>query len=292
MSARGSFKKLGNMKKLTLLIVFTSFFLSKLAWCRDVSILFIGNSYTYLPDLGDPKDPALPQMIQQIAQSIDPHLNITYEFNTPGGYNFERHFNDMRSSMLMSRSYDHVILQGQSIESLELTPWWEQNGNLGVKSFAVFLPKVLELTLRSNSHVTLYVNWGWHPHHPALSVDHPGLVFPPGSKKEGQKWCGENKDQFQDLIDESYLKHSKNYPVVLSKIGRAKLGLERASIISEDEFYLKDDWSHPSVLGAFVTALMLTQDSLGLNISKNKFVPAGVDPEKAIRVQNFLANRK
>jgi hypothetical protein len=37
---------------------------------------------------------------------------------------------------------------------------------------------------------------------------------------------------------------------------------------------------------------MLTQDSLGLYISKNKFVPAGVDPEKALRVQNFLANTK
>ncbi len=263
-----------------------------LAWSKQVTVLFIGNSYTYLPDFGEPESPALPQMIQAIASTIDADLSIKYDFNTPGGYSFEKHLHDSKSLQLLSKKYDKVILQGQSIESLELTPWWEMNGNPGFRSFSLSLPKILDLISHANSEVTLYVNWGWSFRHPALAANHPGLIFPAESEKAGKKWCGENKNEFQDLIDQSYQKTTYGYPVKLSKVGRAWLQLQQSSIVNEDELYLEDDWSHPSQLGAFVAALLLVRDSLELDISKNKYFPTGIDPIKASEVQKFLIINK
>jgi hypothetical protein len=261
------------------------------AQAKDLSVLFIGNSYTYLEGQGQPSDPALPKIIQQIAESVDPSLRIAYAFNTPGGWSFEKHFNDPLSAKLMAAHYDEVILQGQSIESLELTPWWQENGNPGVKSFEVFLPKTLDLVFKSNSNVTLYVNWGWNPRNPLLQDSQPGLYFPVGTPRAGTKWCGRDKFEYQKMIDDSYALHSQGYPVVLSHVGDAWLSLQTAGLVTEDELYLNGDWSHPSVLGGFVTGLTLARDALHLDILKNKYVPAGVESSRAVSIQEFLSPR-
>ena len=204
------------------------------AKAKDLSILFIGNSYTYLEGLSTETDPLLPKIFKQIAESIDPTLHITYSFHTPGGYSFEKHFNDPVSSKLMSGHYDEVILQGQSIESLALTPGWENGGNLGVKSFSAYLPKVLDLVFQNNSNVTLYVNWGWNPKKSLLQEMHPGLYFPADSARAGQKWCGKDKFEYQAIIDQSYDLHSQNYPVTLANFGDEWLKLQIAGIFNDD----------------------------------------------------------
>lgn len=273
-------------KQVFFLFLFSVFSIS--AQAKNVSVLFIGNSYTYLEGQGDSTNPMLPKLIKQIVESIDSDFRITYASNTPGGWSFERHFNDPISTRLMSDRYDEVILQGQSIESLQLTPWWEQNGNRGVKGFEIFLPKVLDLVFKNNSSVTLYVNWGWNAKNSALQEGHPGLYFPPGSGKPGEKWCGRNKFEFQKMINDSYEVHSKKYPVKLSNVGSNWLALQSSGLVTEDELYITGDWSHPSVLGGFVTALILVRDVFHLDISKNKFFPAGVDLQRAIAIQSFL----
>ncbi len=255
-------------------------------------MLFIGNSYTFLPGQGSPSDPGLPKLVSRIAESIDPSLKIHYFFHTPGGYGFELHFSDEESLRLMKMPYDKVVLQGQSVESLELTPWWEQHGNSGVKSFSVYLPKVLDLVFTSNTDVTLYVNWGWSFKNALLQADHPGLFFPAGSSRAGQKWCGESPFELQKMIDESYLRWSRDYPVVLSRVGDAWLLLRSVGVADEDEFYIPDDWSHPSALGSFVAALALVRDSLRLDVSKNSYVPSGIDPARARLIQGVLARKK
>jgi hypothetical protein len=261
------------------------------AEAKQVSVLFLGNSYTYLPGLGDEASPALPKMIQLIAKSIDPDLQLDYSFHTPGGYSFEMHFNDPASTKLLSARYDHVILQGQSIESLELTPWWEQQGNPGVKSFAVYLPKVLELALKANASVTLYVNWAWNPKNTLLKEDQPGLRFPTGTPRAGQKWCGRDRFEYQRMIDESFLHHSAGYPVEYAWIGDAWLALQTQGVASLDEFYIPDDWSHASSLGAFVTALVFARDTFHLDILKNRYAPKGMDPQRALDIAIALSQK-
>ncbi|MBO9668530.1 MAG: hypothetical protein J7501_17160 [Bdellovibrio sp.] len=78
---------------------------------KDISVLFIGNSYVYLPGQGTPEDPALPKLIGKLVESIDSNLHLKYAFNTPGGYTYEKHLNDPKSQSLLQASYDNVILQ-------------------------------------------------------------------------------------------------------------------------------------------------------------------------------------
>ncbi|NJL24425.1 MAG: hypothetical protein HC902_04155 [Calothrix sp. SM1_5_4] len=170
---------------------------------RELSVLFLGNSYTYLPDIGSPEDPGLPRLIKRVAESIEPGLRLRYDFNTPGGYTFEMHFKNADSIRLAGGTYDKVILQGRSNEALELTPWWESIGSPGIKSFSVYLPKLLDVVLRSNDDVTLFVNWNWHPSNVHLREDHVGLFFPEGHPRAGQKWCG--RDSASPKPDQSEL---------------------------------------------------------------------------------------
>src|SRR3712207_973964 len=104
------------------------------AEAREISSLFIGNSYTYLPGQGTPEDPALPRLIRLIAESVEPSLRIDHSFHTPGGYSLTKHLSDPRSVALMKKSYDKVLVQGYSIEALDLPPWWD-SFEIGEKYF-------------------------------------------------------------------------------------------------------------------------------------------------------------
>jgi hypothetical protein len=258
---------------------------------KNLSVLFIGNSYTYLPEIGTPEDPGLPKLVAAIAESIDPELHVSVSANTIGGYRLEQHYANPRSVELLKGAYDKVIIQGYSIESLELPPWWKQYG-IGVEGFAEFLPKVLDLAFQNNRDVTLYVNWGWNPKHDYFKDSHPGLFFPEGHKRAGEKWCGKDKYDYQRRIDESFEKHTQSYRVKLAHVGDGWLKLQDEGIVTQDEMYIStnSDWSHASLVGAWAAALVLVRDSLGLDIRKTTFVPQGLDAQKAVAIQNSLAD--
>lgn len=270
-------------------------FLSILFWtafanAKVVTVLFIGNSYVYLPGQGTSDDPALPKMFSRIVRSIDTSLEVKYSFNTVGSYTFERHFNDSHSQALLQAPFDHVILQGNSIESLELPPDWDQFG-IGVHGFSRFLPKIVNLTMAKNSDITLFVNWGWNFKHSKMQPGAPGLLFPQGTAKAGQPWCGKDKFALQRMIDESYKKTASALPVSLSMVGDAWLSLQAAGLVNEDELYVQDDWSHPSILGAYVEALVLTKDVLKMDISKATYQPPEVDALTAKKIRDFLSTK-
>jgi hypothetical protein len=253
----------------------------------EVTVLFVGNSYTYFPQ--DEADPGVPKFFKAIAESIDPSTHVKPSWALHGGYSFEQHLATPAHVQLMSQHYDHVVLQGQSMESQELTPWFDQNEMPGVKSFRVNLPKVLDLVYQRNSDVTLFVNWIWNAKHTDFQPEHPGLRFPPGHPRAGEKWFPPTARQFQQNINASYRKVSAPYPAHLALVGSAWLELEERGIVSTDELYVEGDWSHPSPLGSFIASLILVREVLHFPLTKNTFVPAGVDPKKARAVTNFLA---
>jgi hypothetical protein len=276
------------MRTIKLSFLLLSIFLgASIASAKDISVLFIGNSYIYLPEQGSPEDPALPKIIDQIIQSIDSSLRLQYAFNTPGGYTYQKHYNDVKTQSLLKDSYDHVILQGQSIESLDLPPEWHKFG-IGVQSFSVYLPKVIDLALAQNSDITVFVNWGWNFKNSNLQSGAEGLLYPPGSPKAGQRWCGKDKFELQHMISDSYKKHTASYKISLSMVGDAWLSLQHAGLVGDDDLYLKNDWSHPSILGAYVEALVLIRDVLKLDISKATYVPDGVNQKLGKSVRDFL----
>jgi hypothetical protein len=96
-------------------------------------------------------------------------------------------------------------------------------------------------------------------------------MFPESSSKRGTSWCGRDPVEYQRLIDESYVTHTCDYPVTLAKVGDAWLDLQSEGLVAPDALYVADDWSHPSVLGAYAAALVLVRDSLKLDIVRNAF---------------------
>lgn len=73
----------------------------------SASVLFIGNSYTYVNNL--------PMLVENITSSFGDY--ISYDSNTPGGATFSDHAaNPTTYSKIKSQLWDFVVLQGQSQE--------------------------------------------------------------------------------------------------------------------------------------------------------------------------------
>lgn len=94
------------MKK-TLLLVSLSF-LTTLSFAQDsLSVLFIGNSYTYVNDL--------PNLTRQLAESLGKELTVGSKTN--GGYTFQAHWSDPQTYTAMRQeNWNVVVLQAQSQE--------------------------------------------------------------------------------------------------------------------------------------------------------------------------------
>jgi len=74
---------------------------------RPLTVLFLGNSYTYANDL--------PGMIAALAEAAGGQKIETAQY-TPGGYTLQRHFLDGRAvPMIAGRKWDVVVLQEQSL---------------------------------------------------------------------------------------------------------------------------------------------------------------------------------
>lgn len=95
------------MKKLvTLAITFTTLSLQLKAQ-DSVSVLFIGNSYTYVNDL--------PVVLSNLTTSLADI--VTVDSKTNGGYTFQNHLSDpVTHTKIHSKPWDYVVLQGQSQE--------------------------------------------------------------------------------------------------------------------------------------------------------------------------------
>lgn len=93
------------MKNLTILL---SLFLGTLASAQDsVSVLFIGNSYTYVNDL--------PSVFTQLTTSLGDEATVDSKSN--GGFTFQNQLNDVAThTKIHARPWDFVVLQGQSQE--------------------------------------------------------------------------------------------------------------------------------------------------------------------------------
>jgi PKD repeat protein len=95
------------MKKIVTLLL-TLFGCVALGSAQDsISVLFIGNSYTYANDL--------PATTKSLAFSLG--KTITFQTKANGGYTFQNHVNDPATyAALHAKPWDVVVLQGQSQE--------------------------------------------------------------------------------------------------------------------------------------------------------------------------------
>ena len=93
------------MKNLTLLV---TILIGSIAQAQDsISVLFIGNSYTYVNDL--------PSVFSQLTNSLGDEVTVDTKSN--GGFTFQNQLNDAAThSKIHARPWDFVVLQGQSQE--------------------------------------------------------------------------------------------------------------------------------------------------------------------------------
>ena len=89
------------------LFVLILFFSAAFSFSQSKSVLFIGNSYTYVNDL--------PRMVSDMATSAGDTL--FYDSHTEGGATFYSHaINTITKDKIKSGHWDIVVLQGQSLE--------------------------------------------------------------------------------------------------------------------------------------------------------------------------------
>ena len=76
----------------------------------EISVLFIGNSFTYCHDL--------PKMVAELAKASK-QTKLVYERETPGGCTLEKHWKDGKAlAKIQSRKWDFVVLQDHSQAAL------------------------------------------------------------------------------------------------------------------------------------------------------------------------------
>ena len=96
-----------NMKKILLSFLCFPIASSFLSAQDSISVLFIGNSYTYVNDL--------PATLGSLAASLG--KEITMDSKANGGYTFQNHTNDpLTYTKIHSKPWDVVVIQGQSQE--------------------------------------------------------------------------------------------------------------------------------------------------------------------------------
>jgi hypothetical protein len=112
----------------------------------SISVLFVGNSYTYVNDL--------PSMTSNLAVSLGDE--ITFDSKTNGGFTFANQLNDpLTHTKIESKPWDYVILQGQSQEPS--FPYTQVNTNT--------LPQAVQLAdsvydNRYCSQTMFFMTWG------------------------------------------------------------------------------------------------------------------------------------
>ena len=126
-------------------IVFISF--SSLSFSQDsISVLMIGNSYTYYNNQNS--------ILSDLSASLGNH--VTAQRKTNGGYTFALHASDPTTYQdINSNNWDYVILQAQSQEPS--FPWGQVNSQT--------LPYAMDIadSIRSNypcSQAMFYMTWG------------------------------------------------------------------------------------------------------------------------------------
>lgn len=212
------------------------------------SVLFIGNSYTYVNDL--------PNTLRQLALSLGD--TITVASSTPGGYTFEGHtVLQATIDAINSQAWDHVVLQEQS---------QRPSFPLAQVQAQVF-PYATELVqmVRANEACTqpvFYMTWGRQDGDAGNCPN-----WPPVCTYEGMN----------DLLEERYVQMGEDNDSYVAPVGVAwKQARETHPLIN----LYQSDGSHPSLEGTYLAACVFYSTLFGEPCAASNFT-AGVQPDTA-----------
>jgi hypothetical protein len=212
---------------------------------KEISVLFIGNSYTYTHDL--------PKMLAKIADSDEKNLlKINVDSFTIGGAGLKEIWDNPEAhNHLKSRHWDYVVLQCRS-------PWalipWEITDSFNVA------PLWKNEINKYSSNIVFFATW---------------------ARKPGSHWYSD--EQTKDLMKSAdYMQgqldfYSHKLAAVLGanilRIG--DYWMEVAKKYPNLDFY-SEDGSHPSVTGTYFNALVFYRAfSQNNDLSTVSYIPNG-----------------
>jgi hypothetical protein len=218
----------------------------------SISVLFIGNSYTYVNDL--------PTMLRDLSASLNKEVTIGSKTN--GGFTFQSHVNDPLTFAAINQNlWDVVVIQGQSQEPSFPT------GQVNTASY----PYVMQLSdsvLANNacSNVMYFMTWGRQNGDP--------------------QWDSINTfDKMNGRLYNTYRRFADSADAMVAAVGASwKYVRDTYPTIN----LYSGDGSHPSVEGSYLAACTFYASLFRQSPVGATYI-AGLDPTVAGQLQTAAA---
>ena len=218
----------------------------------SISVLFIGNSYTYVNDL--------PTMLRDLSASLNKEVTIGSKTN--GGFTFQNHVNDQATYTAINQNpWDVVVIQGQSQDPSFPT------GQVNSTSYP-FAVQLSDSVLANNacSNVMYFMTWGRQNGDP--------------------QWDSINTfDKMNSRLYNAYRRFADSVDATVAAVGASwKYVRDTYPTIN----LYSGDGSHPSVEGSYLAACTFYA-SLFRQSPVGAVCFAGLDPTVAGQLQAAAA---
>ena len=240
------------MKTILRLILIVCLF-NKLS-AQTTSVLFIGNSYTYVNDL--------PQTLHDLALSKGD--SIIFDSSAPGGYTFQMHSVYATTiAKINLRQWDYVVLQEQS----QMPSFPPAQVATDTYPYATRLDSMI-LANDNCTETIFYMTWGRENGDTSNCASYPPVC---------------TYDGMQERLRESYLQMSLDNHATCSPVGSAwKIVRDNYPTIN----LYQTDQSHPTVNGTYLAACVFYA-SLFHKTPIGAAFPVGVLPADALVLQTI-----
>lgn len=222
---------------------------------KDISVLFIGNSYTFMNEM--------PTAIFKKMVEADGKYKAHVDKSTLGGSNLAYHASNPETyEKINSYQWDYVILQGFSREFAQPIDTIDANTK---KNIQQLLDSIY--TNRKDTKVLLYMTWGYQD----------GF---------GEMETTDSYKKMQDLIVNNYIRVANELNVGISPVGLAWKNIRA----TEPEINLyHTDGAHPSLTGSYLIASVFYKRILNKNPEGNNNT-IKVDPAVKLILEKVANN--
>ncbi|MFO0561954.1 MAG: hypothetical protein U0269_28335 [Polyangiales bacterium] len=216
-------------------------------------VLFVGNSYTYVNDL--------PAMLTTIAARSRPSIAITASSVTVGGATLQLHWDSSGArARLEERTWDAVVLQGQSLE-----PLWQPT------VFAAYADRFGALATTVGARPLWFATW-------ARRAD---------SDVYAERWSGGAFDAMTTELERGYATAQMRNGGALVRVGEAW----RRALAARPSLVLHDaDGSHPTVAGTYLTACVFYEVMAGGELTTDREFAAGLSEDDAAALRSVAVD--
>ena len=219
------------------------------------TLLFVGNSRMFSYEM--------PPLVRKIADSAGSPVRYRIRMRALPGQTFPGHFADPHVQALLDETWDRVIFQGES---------GAHHSDDSRRDFADYGKRLIEEAKAAGSNASLIVGWTYGPDHYT-------------------DWGIGGRARHHRTIQNDYRALARRTEAGLIDAGGAWRRVES----TDPGFSLAPDGNHPSVHGAYLTALIVYAHLTEGDLSKVTWAPDGVTPEQAEHLRKtadaFIASR-